>query len=129
MHRFIPILVVISFFTFATGCDSGSKWKSGKYQVYWIDISSDLMLGLNLEDGNSIGRVGPQIFAVGEDDKWIVAARYPNGDRSKKEFFYFSKSADHPHKNADEIVLGPFTDDEFHKHKARLSLPDWDQYF
>ena len=25
-----------------TGCDSGTKWKSGKYEVYWIDVSSYL---------------------------------------------------------------------------------------
>jgi hypothetical protein len=129
MRRLIPILVMVPILAFATGCYSGTKWKSGKYEVYWIDHSSDLTLGLELEDGNSIGRVGPQVFAVGEDDKWIVAARHPSGDKSKKEFYYFSKAADHPHKNADEIVLGPFTGDEFNGHKARLSLPDWDKQF
>jgi hypothetical protein len=127
MRRNISIIVIVALFVI--GCDSGSKWKSGKYKVYWIDLSSDLTLGLDLGNGSSIGRVMPQVFAVGEDDRWIVAARYPNGDKSKKEFFYFSKAADHPHRNADEIVLGPYTEDEFKSHKARLSLPDWDKYF
>lgn len=127
MRRSIPIIAIAALFVI--GCDSGSKWKSGKYKVYWIDLSSDLTLGLDLGNGSSIGRVMPQVFAVGEDDSWIVAARYPNGDKSKKEFFYFSKAADHPHRNADEIVLGPYTEDEFKSHKARLLLPDWDKHF
>ena len=112
-----------------TGCDSGTVWKSGKYEVYWIETSSDLTLGYDLGGGGIIGRVEPQVFAVGEDDAWIVAARYPNGNKAKKEFFYFPKAQDHRYKNAAEIVLGPFTEAEFDKLKSDLALPDWSKRF
>jgi hypothetical protein len=55
MRRLIPILVMVPIWAFATGCYSGTKWKSGKYEVYWIDHSSDLTLGLELEDGDEMG--------------------------------------------------------------------------
>lgn len=110
-------------------CDSGTKWKSGKYEVYWIDVSSDLTLGLALGNGVAIGRVMPQVYAVGEDDMWIVAAQHPNGDKTKSHFYYLPKAQDHEHKNANEIVLGPFNETEFEKLKAELALPDWSKQF
>ena len=122
------ILLVI-WAVILTACDSGTKWKSGKYEVYWIDVSSDLTLGLDIGDGMAIGRVMPQVYAVGENDTWIVAARHPNGNKSTSEFFYFSKAEDHAHKNAEEIVHGPFTEVEFAKIKADLKLPDWSKRF
>ena len=108
-----------------SSCDSGTEWESGDYEVYWIDVSSDLRLGRKLPDGNTIGRVDPQVFAVGADERWIVAARYPNGDKAKPEYFYFSKATDGPYKNGDEVVLGPFTAKEFEELKKKHGLPDW----
>lgn len=127
-YGFRGFLLVISAMIL-TACDSGTKWKSGNYEVYWIDVSSDLTLGLDIGDGMAIGRVMPQVYAVGENDTWIVAARHPKGDNSTSEFFYFSKAEDHPHKNAEEIVHGPFTEVEFAKIKADLTLPDWSKRF
>ena len=116
------VCLIAAFFS---GCDSGTKWKSGPYEVYWIDLPSDLTLGLSIGDGNAIGRVMPQVFAVGENDQWIVAARFPRGDRSKREYFYIEKAMDHSYLNADEIVKGPFTKAEFDSLKAKLSLPEF----
>ena len=110
-----------------SGCDTSTEWKSGKYSVYWSDV--DLNLGIDAGDGVSIGRVMHRVCSVGENDKWIVAARHPGGDKTRKEFYYFSKAADHPFKNADEIVLGPFTESEFNRHRIRLSLPDFEKHF
>ncbi|MDH4445649.1 MAG: hypothetical protein QE267_11055 [Akkermansiaceae bacterium] len=120
------MLTVLAVFTLS-GCDSSTEWRSGKYSVYWIDVS--LNLGIDTGDGASIGRVMHRVCSVGEDDRWIVAARYPGGDKTRKEYYYFSKAADHPFKNADEIVLGPLTESEFMSHKTRLSLPDFEKHF
>ncbi len=119
-------------FTFAlllSSCDSGTEWESGDYEVYWIDMSSDLTLGRKLPDGNAIGRVDPQVFAVGADERWIIAARYPNGDKANPEYFYFAKATDGPYKNGDEVVLGPFTAKEFDELKRKHGLPEWSKRF
>lgn len=129
MHSGSTFILLMIAVACLTGCDSGTKWKSGKYEVYWIDVSSDLTLGLTLGNGVAIGRVMPQVYAVGEDDTWIVAAQHPNGDKTKSQFYYLPKAQDHEHKNAKEIVLGPFTKTEFEKLKAELALPDWSKRF
>jgi len=92
-------------------------------------LAAGLVDLLHVGNGAAIGRVMPQVYAVGEDDTWIVAARYPNGDKSRREFFYCPKAQDHAHKNADEIVPGPFTEAEFTKIKSDLALPDWSKRF
>lgn len=110
-------------------CDSGTEWESGDYEVYWIDISSDLTLGRKIPGGNWIGRVEPQVFAVGSDERWIVAGRYPAGDRANPEFFYFAKDTDSQFKNGEDVVLGPFTAEEFDELKQRHGLPEWSKRF
>lgn len=110
------------------GCDSGELWRSGPYSVYWIDISSDLTLGRDI-GGDAIGRVMPQVFAVGEDARWIVAGRHPDGDLLTEEFFYFAKAEDDPYKNADEVVKGPFTRIKFEQLRKELGLPGWTKEF
>ena len=122
-------MLTVAFALFVSSCDSGTKWESGDYEVYWIDVSSDLTLGRKLPDGNAIGRVGPQVFAVGADDRWVVAARYPDGDKSNPEYFYFAKSADGPYKNGNEVALGPFTAKEFEELKKKHGLPEWSRSF
>lgn len=125
-QRIVALLQSIytaSFLLILVGCDSGTRWQSGDYEVYWIDISEDLTLGLNLGGGSSIGRVMPRVIALGEDKRWIVAARHPDGDMKRTEYYYFAKAEDHPHKNADEVVKGPFTEHEFNLKSKELGLP------
>jgi hypothetical protein len=92
-------------------------------------LPSDLTLGRKLSDGNAIGRVGPQVFAVGADDRWIVAARYPGGDKANPEFFYFAQSSDGPYLNGEEVALGPFSAEEFKELKRKHGLPEWSKRF
>lgn len=110
------------------GCDSDHLWESGPYTVYWINSSADVRLGIEV-GGGLIKRVGPRIFAIGEDDRWIVAARHPEGDRRTEEFFYFAKAEDDPYKNADQVVKGPFTREKFDQLRQELSLPGWTKEF
>lgn len=124
MKRLLTALAAIHL----VSCDPSVEWQSGDYEIYTIDASNDQTLGLKIKDGGRIGRVAPQVFAVGEDKKWIVAGRYPDGDKTRKEFFYFAKAKDHPHKNADEIVLGPFNEADFSALKSELKLPDWSKH-
>jgi hypothetical protein len=127
--RAVRVLLIWLGVVLVAGCDSGTKWRSGKYEVYWIDGSNDLILGYDVGEGGRIGRVMAQVFAVGEDDTWIVAARYPDGDRTKEEYFYFSKEKDDKFKNSEEVVRGPLTKSEFGKLKSDLGLPELSKWF
>jgi hypothetical protein len=130
MKKLASTAVVLAILVIVSSCDSETAWQSGDYEVYWIDLPSELTLGRKLQDGsNSIGRVGPQVFAVGSDDRWVVAARYPDGDKTNAEYFYFEKSTDRPYKNSDQVVLGPFNEKEFEALKRRHGLPNRSKYF
>ena len=125
--RIVPsFLVAAALF----GCDSGDRWESGKYRVYWIDASANLNLGYDLGNGGGIiQRVEFQVISIGEDARWIVAARHPEGDKTKTEYFYFSKPDDGPYKNMNEIVQGPFTESEFRQKSKDLNLPFLSKHF
>lgn len=129
VKRLVHPTLMLLFAIALAGCDSGTKWRSGKYQVYWIDVSSDLTLGIDTGDGMLHARVMPQVGSVGEDSRWIVATRHPNGNKSAIEYYYFSKADDEPSKNADEIVQGPFTASEFEQKSRELSLPPLTRQF
>ena len=111
------------------GCDSGERWASGKYMVYWIDASANLKLGYDLGDGGIIQRVESQVIAIGEDALWIVVARHPECDKTKTEYFFLSKPDDAPSKNMNEIVQGPFTEAEFGQKSKDLNLPHFSKHF
>ena len=129
MRNLASTFVALIFALVLSSCDSGVEWESGDYEVYWIDLPSELGLGRKLPDGNAIGRVEPQVFAVGEDKYWVVAGRYPDGDKSRPEFFYFAMADDSTYKNSEDVVLGPFTAEEFEKLKKQYSLPEWSKKF
>ena len=112
-----------------TSCDSGNEWKSGDYAVYWIDSPSNRSLGFELKRGTYLGRVGPQVFAVGEDERWIVAGRFVDGDKKNAEFYYFSKNLDGKDKNSEDVVRGPFDRSAYLAEKHARNLPDLSVYF
>ena len=127
MNSILLSLVTVILSVALCSCNSETKWKSGEYEVYWIDV--DLVLGLDLGDGNAIGRVMHKVIAVGDDDTWVVAERNSVGDTSVTTYYYWAKADDHRHKNADEIVLGPLTKSEFQKLKKELKLPEFAKRF
>jgi hypothetical protein len=77
-------------------CDSWSFWQSGNYEVYAIDDSTRREFGVNLGGGGIQGLVEPIVVGIGEDTRWIVIKRHPDGDRTRTEFFYLAKLDEMP---------------------------------
>lgn len=100
-------------------CDPSPQWTSGDYEIY--EISNGLKLGVDVGGGTQ-GLVMPQVIAVGEDARWIVAARHPGGDRSVTEYYYFLKAVGDS-RTGSEKVEGPFRDDQFKQKTSELRLP------
>ncbi len=100
-------------------CDSGTEWSSPPYQVYWVDIRSELELGY-WNGENWHGRVGPRVIAVARNDLYVTAARQ-NDERV--EYYYIEISKDNFVLNADQITKGPFDKQEFEHLATELGLP------
>ena len=115
--------------TTLSGCDSGIKWTDKEYEVHWIDTSRNRTLARKIdENGSSIGRVQPEVIAIGSNDKYVVAKqRSVNGG----EMFYFvvERKKDSPYLNADQITQGHFSRSDFEVLKKQKRLPDFSATF
>jgi len=121
-HKLFLFFICIAL----AGCDSGAVWRSGNYEISWID-TPDLHLDYRLDGDTSIGRVDEPIFAVGENAEFIVVECHPKWPL-EKDYYYIIKSEDDP-RNAYEAVRGPFSEEQFKKLKASEGLPDFSQRF
>ena len=102
---------------------------TGPYEIVAIDTDEATSLSYDLGDGGSIGRVSETVFAVGWNDKYIVAARHPHTfsqptlDKTQTEYFYIIRSKDGPYVDPSVAVKGPYDEAAFAQEKGRLGLP------
>jgi hypothetical protein len=94
----------------------------GPYRLVAIDVSADMAVCYELRDG-CIGRIPETVYAVGFNAKYLVAARHPNNDRSKSEYYYLTRALDEPLADPSTSVRGPFDAGEFEAESMRLGLP------
>jgi hypothetical protein len=69
------------------------------------------------------GRVDETVFAVGFDNRYIVAKQHPKGDRSLTNYFYIDMAADSPDEPRAKHVTGPLSEPAFLGRKKQLGLP------
>lgn len=117
MKKFLLLFLVI----FLSGCDSGTEWRDGKYEIIWIDASG-LSLNLNVGEGAFVERVPPNIVAVGSNSQYIVV-KQSNKEFKEIAYFYLEKGKDNIYKNASEITKGPLSEAEFIELSKKLGLP------
>src|SRR6266404_4995875 len=66
-----------------SGCDRDwpdAHWRAERYVLLEIDSESQMSLSFDLQDGTSLGLVGPTVYAVGADEKFIVLKQHPAKD-------------------------------------------------
>lgn len=117
MKKFLLLFLVI----FLSGCDSGTEWRDGKYEIIWIDASG-LSLNLNVGEGGFVERVPPNIVAVGSNSQYIVV-KQSNKEFKEIAYFYLEKGKDNIYKNASEITKGRLSEAEFIELSKKLGLP------
>lgn len=106
--------------------DFGIEWQDGRYALIWVNSYGTMALGYEDDAvsgaSNSYGTlVDPEVFSVGSDAHYVVAAQHPDGNKSVTLYFILDKSQQ-PHLK-DVGVLGPLTDEEFAAKRAELNLP------
>ena len=84
-------------------------------------------LSFDLGDGTTIGLVGPTVFAIGADDRFIVVKRHPGNafgdfDRAVTQYFII-KRKNGGFDERKEGVRGPMTSTVFHQQTKELNLP------
>ena len=107
----------------SAGCglfDSGIVWRHGSYALMWIDVPDDMSLSYVAGKGAWSGRVEPRVFAVGANERYIVAKQHPDGNKGITNYFIVDMKEDSPSK---PVVMGPLTEEDFAKKSAELTLP------
>ena len=97
----------------------------GPYRLIAVDIDEQMSLSYDCGDGSAVGRVGETVFAVGWNDRYIVAKQHPTNDRTRTNFFYLDITKDAKFADPSQSVTGPLTEAEFNKRKSELALPQF----
>ncbi len=121
--RYFVILTVAGLMISCSLFDSGVEWQGGPYALVRIDTAENTSIGRDLGDGNSIGRVGSTVFAVGWDGRYLGAKQHPNNDRSNTNYFIVDSRNDTDLADPTKVVIGPLTEFEFQQKSIDLRLP------
>lgn len=130
-------LILLCAFTALAGCDAFSPdtyWSSGDYELTAIDVKGQMMLAVNLHNGGSMGIVGPTVFSLGADERYIVVKQHPakdnfgNFDRGVINYFIVTRL---PGSGLDKEkgVRGPLSKDDFDRLSAAAHLPQFTKTF
>ena len=114
--------------TILSGCDYGVEWKDKEYEVHWIDTGNNRTLARKIDENSSIGRVEPEVIAVGSNDEYVVAKQRPVGG-GDVYYFVVDKRKDSPYLNANQITQGPLSKSTFDALKKQKRLPDFSVTF
>lgn len=127
MKRLPAILFVSLGSVVFTACSEwwfDTEWKSGDFRLIAIDARSQMSL---IHESSSISLVGPTVFAIGADEKYLVLKQHPardgagtKFDRTRTSYFVVGR---------DKRVRGPLTKEEFDRLATSLSLPPFSKVF
>jgi hypothetical protein len=119
------------------GCDVVSPdtyWHSGDYELLAIDVKGQMNLSVDLQNGGAIGIVGPTVFSIGANDRYIVVKQHPakdyfgNFDRTITNYFVVTRMTGSALER-DKGVRGPLTSSQFDQLSTSMTLPAFSKTF
>jgi hypothetical protein len=134
MKKYINIFCLFAFATLLQSCIGSAhheKLNSG-YYLSAIDVKEDMVIGFQDRD-YGIGIIEATVFAVGQNDEFIIAKQHPKvspSDMNKTVINYFiiplkNKVSQSPEKN----IYGPLTLEEFERKRKKLNIENLDFTF
>ena len=127
-----PLRMVVWFAISAIICGCGfdhDEQITGNYRLVAVDVMDQMSVGLSVKGGNAIGRINATVFAVGWDQRYIVAKQHPNNNRAVTNYYYLEMAKDSQHADPSASVTGPLTETEFKQRQVNLKLPDFTRTF
>ena len=122
--------LVLSELPLLSGCNDyalDTEWRDGNYRLIAIDTRGQMSLS-DTSDKTWKG-IGPTVFAIGADKKFIVVARHPSTnhfgefDRAITQYFVVGRDAPgHP-------TTGPLTKEQFQGFSSSNALPQFTKTF
>ena len=103
--------------------DSGIPWRSGPYKLLWIDLPDEVQLVYDIGRGGSVPLVAPRVFAVGSDDRYVVAKQHPHGDKAVTNYFIVDRRSVKSERDIEGSAVGPLDEAAFRQQASTLKLP------
>jgi hypothetical protein len=95
-----------------------------------------MSLSFDLGNGDAVGLVGPAVFAIGFDEKYIVLMQHPalntfasSFDRGVTNYFIVDRTTSTTPGEREKGVRGPLSKVEFERLASSLSLPPFTKRF
>ena len=138
MRTAIYACLLISMVGALLGCSKFSldaQWRSGKYVLIAIDTRGQMSLAIDDQSGMSGALVGPTVFSIGADDRYIVVKQHPRKDafgafdRTVTNYFIVDRIGRSGPAEGQNAVRGPLGEEEFKTLSATLSLPAFTKTF
>jgi len=131
----IPALALL-FLTACSGLWLDCYWRSEKYVLLAVDAKSQMSLSLDMGGGSALGLVGPTVFAIGSDAKYIVVKQHParnsfatEFDRSVTDYYIVERSQSPDFQARQKLVSGHFSEAQYADLTKKLSLPPFTKTF
>lgn len=139
-HPRIAIYACLILITSGAITDCGkfsldTYWRSGNYVLIAADTPGQMSLGLDDKSGMSSALVGPTIFSIGADDRYIVIKQHPSKDafggfdRTVTNYFVVDRTISPRPENIQKAVSGPLDENEFRSLTVAQSLPLFSKTF
>jgi hypothetical protein len=124
MTRLTIILVISAILAGCSKWSVDTEWRSGEFILIAIDAKSQMTL---IHEGSSVTLVGPTIFAIGADDRYIVLKQHPAKDSGSLQ--YDRSVTNYYIVEGNKTVRGPLNKIAFDQLVVSLALPPFSKVF
>ncbi len=110
-------------------------WRAERYVAVEVDDPGQMNLAFDDGKGSTTTLVGPTVFAVGADDRYIVVQQHPATDgfghynREVTNYFIIDRTDSSDIRERKRGVSGPLSDQDFREKSAALKLPPFQKVF
>jgi len=135
MNRSIAFIGAVIGLVSCNGLWLDTYWRSGNYVLTAVDTRTQMSLGIDQENGTAIGVVGPTIYSIGADDRYIVVKQHPSTnpagtiDRSITNYYAVVRLDGPSHDKAGQGTQGPLSNEDYEKLAVSLLLPPFTKTF
>jgi hypothetical protein len=100
----------------------GEEHVDGPYYLFATDVAEDMALNYRTGPEGGVRRIPPTVYAVGWDERHIIAQRHPANDRSLTEYYILDRTTDSALAEPEESVVGPLTAEQFRDQREVLGV-------
>ena len=116
------IYILVTFLSLVSCQDIDVTHVAGSYYLVVTDTDDDRKLSYGLGNGNYVGCVPPMVYAIWNNDDFIIAKQHPSA--RNKTLYYIVPLKNPVSKFPDENFIGPLDKKEFAKKIKELKITD-----